>query len=99
QLLFAHCWWIYPFQNTCIACDRPRILSLDSQYRLHAEGGPAIQFADGYSIYSYHGVTLPEQYGKIHPNEWESQWILSESNAELKRVLIQGIGCDRVTNE
>ncbi|MGL5058711.1 MAG: DUF6745 domain-containing protein [Microcoleus sp.] len=60
-LLVAHCGWIYPFQNTCIVCDRPRILSFDSQHRLHAEGGPAIQFADGYSIYSYHGVTLPEQ--------------------------------------
>jgi hypothetical protein len=99
QLLVAHCGWIYLFQNTCIVCDRPRILSLDSQLRLHAEGGPAIKFADGYSIYSYHGVTLPEQYGKIHPNEWQTPWIVSESNAELKRVLIQGIGCDRITHE
>ena len=64
QLLVANCGWIYPFKNTCIVCDRPRILSFDSQHRLPAEGSPVIQFADGYSLYSYHGVTLPEKYGK-----------------------------------
>ncbi|MEG4068859.1 hypothetical protein QUA42_16275 [Microcoleus sp. Pol11C2] len=91
QLLVANCGWIYPLENTCILCDRPRILSFDSQHRLHAEGGPAIQFADGYSLYAYHGVTLPEQYGKIHPNEWRSEWLLSEDNTNLKKFIIQTI--------
>jgi len=95
----TQCGWIFPYEKVCIVCDRPRILSFDSQHRLHAEGGPAIQFADGYSLYSYHGVTLPEKYGKIHPNEWQPQWLLSEENAELKRVLIQGIGYDRIARE
>ncbi|MGL5060470.1 MAG: DUF6745 domain-containing protein [Microcoleus sp.] len=99
QSFTTQCGWIFAYQKVCIVCDRPRILSFDSQHRLHAEGGPAIQFADGYSIYCYHGVTLPEQYGKIHPSEWESQWILSEANAEIKRVLIQGIGFDRIVQE
>jgi hypothetical protein len=97
--LTTHCGWIFPYEKTCIVCDRPRILSFDSQHRLHAEGGPAIQFADGYSLYSYHGVTLPEKYGKIHPHEWQPQWLLEEENAELKRVLIQGIGYDRIARE
>ncbi|WP_333294069.1 DUF6745 domain-containing protein [Microcoleus sp. K1-B1] len=92
QLLVANCGWIYPFENTCIVCDRPRILSFDSEHRLHAKGGPAIQFADGYSLYAYHGVTLPEKYGKIHPNEWRSEWLLEEENTELKKFLIETIG-------
>lgn len=90
--LTMHCGWIFPYKKVCIVCDRPRILSFDSQHRLHAEGDPAIQFADGYSLYSYHGVTLPEKYGKIHPNEWRSEWLLSEENTELKKFLIQTIG-------
>lgn len=60
---------------------------------------PAIEFIDGYSLYSYHGVTLPEKYGKVHPHAWESQWLLSENNAELRRVLIQGIGYHRIASE
>jgi hypothetical protein len=99
QLLGNQCSWIFPYKKLAIVCDRPRILSFDSQHRLHAEGGPAIQFADGYSIYSYHGVTLPEKYGKLHPHEWQSQWLLEEENAEIRRVLIQGIGYDRICQE
>ena len=97
--LFEHCGWIWAYENVCIVCDRPTQLLFDNQYRLHAEGQPAIQFSDGYSLYSYHGVTLPEEYGKIHPNNWQSEWILSEQNAELRRVLIQGIGYSRICQE
>ncbi len=97
--LFEHCGWIWAYENVCIVCDRPTQLFLDNEHRLHAEGKPAIQFSDGYSLYSYHGVTLPEKYGKIHPNNWQSQWILSEENAELRRVLIQGIGYARICQE
>ena len=99
KLLFEHCGWIFPFEKICAVCDRPRHLRFDSQNRLHAEGEPAIEFADGWNFYYYHGVRLPEQYGKFHPNKWQSQWLLAEENAELRRVLIQGIGYDRIIQE
>ncbi|WP_414644155.1 DUF6745 domain-containing protein [Allocoleopsis sp.] len=97
--LFSSCGWLFPFEKVCIVCDRPRILSFDNQERLHAEGSPAIQFADGWSVYAYHGVRLLEKYGKVHPNQWQAQWLLEEKNAELRRVLIQGIGYDRICQE
>ncbi|WP_339383529.1 DUF6745 domain-containing protein [Tychonema sp. LEGE 07196] len=99
QSLFKECGFILANEDVCLVCDRPRILSFDSQHRLHAEGAPAIQFADGYSVYSYHGVTLPEKYGKLHPHEWQPQWLLEEKNAELRRVLIQAIGYDRICEQ
>jgi len=99
KLLFEHCGWIFAFEKFCAVCDRPRHLRFDSQNRLHAEGEPAIEFADGWNFYYYHGVRLPEKYGKVHPNQWESQWLLTEENAELKRVLIQGIGYARICQE
>jgi Leucine Rich repeats (2 copies) len=99
KLLLEHCGWIFPFEKICAVCDRPCHLRFDSQNRLHAEAEPAIEFADGWNFYYYHGVRLPEKYGQIHPNQWQSQWLLSEDNAELKRVLIQGIGYDRIIQE
>jgi internalin A len=42
---------------------------------------------------------LPEEYGQLHPNQWQSQWLLTEENAEVRRVLIQGIGYDRLCQE
>ncbi len=99
QLLAGNCGWIFPYAKICYICDRPRILSFDNEQRLHAEAAPAIQFADGYSLYAYHGVTLPEKYGHIHPNQWQTSWLLEEQNAELRRVLIQGIGYERIASE
>ncbi|MEG5147916.1 leucine-rich repeat domain-containing protein, partial [Microcoleus sp. AT9b-C2] len=99
KLLFKHCGWIFPFEKICYVCDRPRHLRFDSQNRLHAEGEPAIEFADGWNFYYYHGVRLPEKYGKVHPNQWQSQWLLGEENAEVRRVLIEGIGYDRLCQE
>ena len=58
-----------------------------------------MQFADGWSVYAYHGVRLPEKYGKVHPNQWQARWLLEEENAELRRVLIQGIGYARICQE
>jgi internalin A len=71
--LLAECGWIFMFHNVCYVCSRPTKLSLDSEYRLHAEGEAAIAFADGYSLYFHHGVILPEKYGQIHPDLWQAQ--------------------------
>lgn len=91
--------FIFPFEECCFICDRPLHIRFDNQNQLHAEGEPAIEFTDGYSIYSYHGVTLPEKYGKVHPQQWNPQWLLTETNAELRRILIQGIGYARICQE
>ncbi|MGE5658167.1 MAG: DUF6745 domain-containing protein [Actinomycetota bacterium] len=99
QSLAKDCGWIYPFDQICFVCDRPVKLSFDEQQRLHAEGEPAVQFADGFSIYAYHGVRLPVAYGKHHPHTWQAKWLLSENNAEVRRILIQGIGYGRLCQE
>lgn len=99
QLLVKECGWVYVFYDLCLVCDRPRILSFDNQQRLHAEGAPAIQYADGFNVYVHRGRRLSEKYGKVHPHEWRSQWLLEEDNAELRRVLIQGIGYARICQE
>ncbi len=58
-----------------------------------------MQFADGYSVYVYHGINLPEIYGKHHPQQWQPSWLLQEQNAELRKILIQQIGYSRIIEE
>lgn len=89
QALIRNCGWIYPFEKTCIICERPIKLFFDSQDRLHAEGKLAIQFADGWGLYSYHGVTLPEKYGAVHPREWQAEWYLQEPTPQLRQLLLK----------
>jgi hypothetical protein len=99
QSIVRDCGLIYPYDKVCIVCEKPIALSVDSNHRLHAEGTPAVQFADGVSIYAYHGVILPEWYGRLHPHQWQSKWVLKEQNAEVRRALIQGITYDRICQE
>ncbi|MDV2996057.1 MAG: hypothetical protein N4J56_005711 [Chroococcidiopsis sp. SAG 2025] len=99
QSLSQHCGWIYFFEETCIICDRPSKILFDSEGRIHGEGKPAIQFVDGFSVYAYHGDWIPEKYGKISSKGWQSQWLLEAEDAELRQVLIQGIGYTRMCQE
>ncbi|WP_287325493.1 DUF6745 domain-containing protein [Okeania sp. SIO1F9] len=99
ESIVRNCGWIYPLRHLCIICDRPRKLFLDDEYRPHAEGTPAIEFADGYSLYANHGVRLPEEYGIFSPQKWEAKWLLSTKNAELRRVLIQEIGYEKICQD
>ena len=61
QEVIINCGRIFPFEKVCFVCDFPIKISLDEKERLHAEDSPAIEFADGYRLYSYHGVTQPEK--------------------------------------
>ncbi|EAM52467.1 hypothetical protein WH8501_17200 [Crocosphaera watsonii WH 8501] len=56
QELMQQCDFVAMFENVCFVCDRPIKLSLDSQNQLHAEWEYALQFADDYGVYAYHGV-------------------------------------------
>ena len=99
QQLFENCGWILPFEKICVVCDRPLHLRFDAKIGYTLKEKPAIAFADGYSLYFHHGVKLPEKYGKVHPDCWQAEWLLSEENAELRRLLIQRIGYDRICQE
>ncbi|KAI9133366.1 hypothetical protein ON05_008635 [Acaryochloris sp. CCMEE 5410] len=97
--LSTHCGLILPFEQMCVVFDRPIECHADPEGRFHYEGGAALQFADGYRSYQFHGVQIPERYGTVHPHVWKADWLIHEQNAELRRVLIQGIGYDRLCQE
>ncbi|MBD1926532.1 hypothetical protein H6F74_09790 [Trichocoleus sp. FACHB-90] len=60
QQLIQNCGFLFLYEKVCIVCDRPCKLSFDEENLLHAEGEPALQFVDGYSIYANHGRCLFE---------------------------------------
>ncbi|MEH2091999.1 DUF6745 domain-containing protein [Nostoc sp.] len=99
QNLIKYCGWIFPFEKLCLICDYPLEFLYDSAYRLHAEGEPTIKIANGCDVYAYHGVILPAKYGIVRPQDWQVSWFLEEQNVELRRVLIQEIGYERIAEE
>jgi hypothetical protein len=42
--------------------DRPAIINRDDVGRLHCETGPSIAYRDGWSLFHWHGVSVPEKW-------------------------------------
>lgn len=62
---------------------------VDESGRLHNESGPAIVYMDGWSLYFIHGVRVPES---LVNDKWDVEAVLSEPNAEVRRVAIEMMG-------
>ncbi len=51
--------WIAPYEAICWVSERPEVLKVDEQGRLHSGDGPALRFADGWTYHSWKGVRIP----------------------------------------
>lgn len=60
QTIARHAGWWWPFAGAVILSERPCRLSRDERGRLHAEDGPAIQYPDGWGVWAWHGVRVPQ---------------------------------------
>jgi hypothetical protein len=78
----------------CIVSDRPEVLLVDDQNRPHCDNGPFCKWRDGSSLYAVHGVRVPA-YVIEYPNHITVERIEAESNAEVRRVMIERYGLDR----
>lgn len=99
QDLMSNCGAVWLYENICLVCARPEQISFDDNGCLHGEGIPAIQFSDGFGVYAFRNIWLPEQYGKIHPSQWKTEWLLEDNIAEIEQVLIENIGYERIDRE
>ena len=86
------CGWWWPFERLVICTERPCSLHRDEQGRLHNSDTKALEYPDGWGIFAWHGVRVPEKYYNKNPDAAE---ILSERNAEVRRALIERMGIDR----
>lgn len=52
--------WIVPYQDVCWIVELPTTVEVDRHGRMHCATGPALSFADGWKIYAWKGVVVPE---------------------------------------
>ncbi len=90
--------WYLPYTSICLVSERHSLLERDGRGRLHSLTGPAVAYPDGWQIYSVHGVRVPadiiETRDSITPERIEK-----ETNAEVRRVLIELFGFDRYLHQ
>ncbi len=83
--------FIFPFKDLAFAARKPMNVAHDLQWRLHQESGPAVKFADGWSLYVWHGVVVPRHMIE-EPQSLTVAQIELETNVELRRVMIERYG-------
>ena len=92
------CGWMYAYKGIAFVSDRPTIIKKDDEARLHNETGPSLAFADGYEMYSWHGVTIPAEW--INDKSGITPKIaLTWENLEQRRVAIEIVGWAKILRE
>jgi len=85
------CHMVWTFDNLAVLCDRPTVLNLNDAGDLHCIDGPAIEYADGYSVYALRGTVFTDGQEDAYFRNKEPLTItaaLKERNAEVRRLVI-----------
>lgn len=96
--LTKYCGWVSFYENVVIFQDRPEVIKFDDQKRLHCEDGPSIRYRDGFSIYSWHGVSIPSEWIE-NKATLTPKIALSWQNIEQRRCACEIIGWARILRE
>jgi hypothetical protein len=98
------CWW-WPHRKFVMVCDRPREIHREQiaergwgSHRMHREDGPSIRWADGWALWSIHGVRVTQQIVEA-PETLTPKQIRSEQNLEIRRIMLERFGYDRYLRE
>jgi hypothetical protein len=80
--------------GVCICSNMPTQIHADEQNRLHSEDSPAIAFSDGYEVFFWHGIPVPEHW-IMDKMSIDKQDIRDADNAEKRRCIMEIIGAER----
>jgi hypothetical protein len=86
------------FKRICFVCTRPTTLSADELGRAHHDERAAVEFPDGYKLFSWHGITVPESVITC-PDKITIKAIANMRNIEVRRVMIERFGGGRFITE
>jgi hypothetical protein len=70
---------------------RPTLLAFDEEGRLHNAAGPCVKFPDGWKIYAWHGVCVPERVIAA-PDELNRNDFFDAENVEARRIIQERMG-------
>lgn len=89
-------WWA--LDGLAILTDRPLRLRRDDAGRPHAADGPAVVWPDGTEAFAWHGLPVDRRL-VTEPDTITLSEIDAERNVELRRVLVERFGEERLIRE
>jgi hypothetical protein len=90
--------WVSFYDDTVVFQHRPEMIKFDDQNRLHSETGPAIRYRDGYSVYAWHGTSIPAEWIE-NKSKLTAKIALTWENIEQRRCAAEIIGWATILRE
>jgi hypothetical protein len=97
EALVKSCGWTWWHKNVLAISDRPKSIHRDEEGRLHCEGGPSIEYRDGWALYHWHGVSIPREWVTGQPPN--ANEALKWPNIEQRRAAVEIVGWSNVLRE
>ena len=88
----------YTHRRFWVVSDFPTVVGRDGANRPHCETGPQIAWRDGWGIYYVHGIRVPAWIVE-RPERITVDAIHAESNAEVRRVMVERYGLARYVRD
>lgn len=92
------CGWISCYDTLAVVQDRPLHIKMDEENRLHGEDGPAILYADGFTVYAWHGVRIPAEWIEDRAS-LKASVALTWENMEQRRAACEIVGWVNILKE
>jgi hypothetical protein len=90
--------YIFPFEKVCILTCKPKTLKLKNG-RMHSDEGPALEYEDGFKIFTLNGVTMPEEIMGRPKEQVSASEILELKNAEQRMQGMKYLGLGKFFKE
>lgn len=92
----TRCGWWYPMDGLCFMIDRPTELHVDANLLMHNESGAAITYGDGWKLFCWHGMTVPESVIRM---QYNANDITKQPNVEVRRLMVERYGAENYLKE
>ena len=88
--------WFLPHENICWVSERHDICKLNKRGVIHADGGPAIHYPDGFSVWALNGTRVTKEIAETPADKLNPELALNEKNVDIQREIINKIGAERM---
>lgn len=89
---------VYPLDNVCVVSDRPTLIKMVDG-KLHCDGAAAIEYSDGFSVYSLNGVRVTKEIAVTPWDKLDSKLLITEENAEVRREIVRKVGIEKICKD
>ena len=91
----TECGIIYPCDDFCVISNKPSNI-LMSNGQVHSDGSPAIEYRDGFKVWSLNGVRVPQYLAETPTEKLDLEFFKKEQNADVKAEFIKKYGVQRM---